>query len=58
MERCYKQHIHEKHTLGSTKRGEAVKPTLDDIKNHTHQNEPEGSGSNSESEEDERSSEK
>ena len=59
MERCYKQHLHEKHALGSTERDEAVKLTLDDIKNHTHQNEPEGSdGSNSESKEDERSSEK
>jgi hypothetical protein len=59
MERHCKQQLHKKHALGSTKRGEAVKLTWDNIKDHTCQNEPEGSGSNSESEEEEeRSSEK
>jgi hypothetical protein len=37
MEKYYKGHLHKKDTLRSTKRGEVVRLTLEDIKDHTYQ---------------------
>jgi hypothetical protein len=49
IERYYKRLLHEKDTLRSAKRGEAVKLTSEDIKDHTCQDEIEGSDSEEES---------
>ena len=53
MERYYKQQLHKKDTLRSTKRGEVVTLTLDDIKGHTCQDDFKASCSEEESEEEE-----
>jgi hypothetical protein len=51
MERYYKRHLHKKDTLWSTKRGEVVRLTWEDIKDHTYQDEIFDSEDEEESEE-------
>ena len=51
MERHYKRHLHGKDTLRSTKRGEAVKLTMEEIKEHACHNESGGCDSELEREE-------
>jgi hypothetical protein len=51
MERYYKRHLHKKETLQSTKRGEVVRLTLEDINDHTQQEEIFDSDDEEESEE-------